>query len=165
NVFLRAGSGCFELGEEAGKVLSSELPLERASCVFPVVLEVEYAPSERIQIAAIVGCQDLSLDDGEIDFDLIEPTGMNRGMNEHESGVETLEARNSSGTTVGRAVIDNPEDTAGIIVGRPRHHLLAEPVKWRDAILLFTAAKDPGVVNVESGEVRPGAAAEVLVLD
>ena len=47
----------------------------------------------------------------------------------------------------------------------PRHHLFDKPVKRGDAILGFTAAKDAGMVDVQGGDISPGAAARVLVLD
>jgi len=43
--------------------------------------------------------------------------------------------------------------------------LLDQPVKRGDAVLRFTAAKDSGVVDIQPGDIGPGAAAEVLVLD
>src|SRR5260370_32176405 len=52
-----------------------------------------------------------------------------------------------------------------MVVGRWSHHLLDEPVKRCDAILRFTAAKDSGVADIQPGDIGPGAAAEVLVLD
>jgi len=44
----------------------------------------KYLFGDGIEIGKIVGCQDIPLDDQEIDFDLVEPTGMNRGVHERE---------------------------------------------------------------------------------
>ena len=77
-----------ELDEEFVEVVASELPFEGLSRSCPVVLKVQKALGDSVEIGKIIGCQDLPLDDREIDFDLIEPTGMNRRMHERQAGVE-----------------------------------------------------------------------------
>src|SRR5438067_2670965 len=64
-----------------------------------------------------------------------------------------------------RAIVDDPEDATGVVIRRPRHHLLDEPVERCDAILGFAATEDSGPVDVQRCDVGPGAATEVLVLD
>jgi len=66
---------------------------------------------------------------------------------------------------VSRTVVDNPEDAAHIVVWRSCHDLLDQAVKRLNAVLLFAVAKDPGVVNIQTGNVGPGPAARILVLD
>jgi len=65
---------------------------------------------------------------------------------------------------VSRTVTDDPEDTASIIVGRASHYLLDEAVKGCDAVLELAAPKDPGVVDIQTGDVGPGSAPKILVL-
>src|ERR1051325_4420188 len=64
-----------------------------------------------------------------------------------------------------RAVVYDPEDATGVVIRRSCHHLLDESVKGRDAILCFAATENPGPVDVQRGDVGPGAATEVLMLD
>jgi hypothetical protein len=64
-----------------------------------------------------------------------------------------------------RAVVDDPEDATSVLIRRSRHHLLDEPVKGCDAILCFAATENPGPVDVQRGDIGPGAATEVLMLD
>lgn len=64
-----------------------------------------------------------------------------------------------------RTVVDDPEHTACLIVGRPSHDLFDQPVKGSDACGRLAAAEDAGVMDVQSGDVSPGSAAVVLVLD
>ena len=45
------------------------------------------------------------------------------------------------------------------------HDLLHQAVKRLNAILLLAATKDPGMVNIQTGNVGPGPTAKVLVLD
>ena len=54
---------------------------------------------------------------------------------------------------------------ARFVVRRPGYYLLDEAVKRLNTILRFAAAKDPGVMNIQTGNVGPGPAAKVLVLD
>ncbi|SPE43422.1 hypothetical protein SBA3_910039 [Candidatus Sulfopaludibacter sp. SbA3] len=64
-----------------------------------------------------------------------------------------------------RTVVDDPEEPASIIIVRwPSHHLPDEAVKGLDAVLGLAAAKDPGIVGVQTGDVGPGAIPKVLVL-
>jgi len=55
-----------------------------------VTPECQQALHQLLQGREIVGRQDLSLEDREIDFDLIEPTGVNGPVNEHQVGIFRL---------------------------------------------------------------------------
>ena len=66
---------------------------------------------------------------------------------------------------MGGAVVDDPEDAAGVIIRRSGHDLFDEPIKRCNAIWGFTAAEDSGVVYIECSDIGPGAAAKVLMLD
>src|SRR5450755_3823990 len=62
-------------------------------------------------------------------------------------------------------MVDDPKDTPGIAVRRTSHDLLDQTIKGYDASGGFTAAKDAGRMNVESGNVGPGSATTVLMFD
>lgn len=81
-----------QLGEEGRKIGFGELPFKRFRRRFPVVLEVEQAFRELVEAGEVVRGEDLSLDDREVDLDLIEPTGMNWTMNEGEGRELLLES-------------------------------------------------------------------------
>ena len=164
NVFLESARGT-ELDEELGEILTSELPLEGPGRGLPVILKIQEAFSDGVEIGKIIGCQDLPLDNREVDFDLVEPTGMDGGMHEPQAGVEMAKALNGSGATMRRAVIHDPEDATGVVIRWSCHHLLDKPVKGGDAILRFTAAKNSGAMDVQCGDIGPSTAAKVLVLD
>jgi len=55
-----------------------ESPLERRSRLLVMALESQEALFEFDQRGEVVWCEDFSLNDGEIDLNLIEPTGVNR---------------------------------------------------------------------------------------
>ena len=89
----------------------------------------------------IVGGENLPLNDGKIDFNLVKPTGMHRAMNEDKSGVLLLETLDGGQATMGGAVIDNPENAASVIVRRPSHHLIHEAIKRSDASASLASAE------------------------
>jgi hypothetical protein len=68
NVLLEGSSWGAELDEEFVEVLAGELPFEGLSRSCPVVLKVQQPLGDRIEIGKIVGRQDLSLNDREIDL-------------------------------------------------------------------------------------------------
>lgn len=76
-----------------------------------------------------------------------------------------LESEDGGGAPVRTAIVNDPENAAGVVVGRASHDLFHQTIKGRDAGSCFAAAKDAGVMNIESGDVRPGAAAIILVFD
>ena len=90
---------------------------------------------------------------------------MDGGLHERQAGMAMAETLDSSETSMRRAVVHDPEDATGVVIRWPRHHLFDEPVKRGDAIPGFTAAKDAGMVDIQGGDISPGAAAGVLVLD
>ena len=63
-------------------MISGELPLEGLSQELVVTFELFQAPGESRQGGKVIGSKHLALDDGEIDFDLIEPTGMDGSVNQ-----------------------------------------------------------------------------------
>ena len=155
----------FELGKQLGEIGFGVHPGKGLGGGFPVVLKFEEALGELAKAGEVVGRENFSLDDGEVDLDLIQPTGMNRSVNENQPGELLLEAEDGGVAAVGTAVIDDPEDATGFVVGRPGHDLLDEVEEGVDAGGGLATAKDPSMVDVESGEVGPGTAALVFVLD
>ena len=86
-------------------------------------------------------------------------------MDEREARKHCLQPLDGRLATVREAVIDDPEDTPGIVVGRAGHDLFYQAMEGIDARGRFAGAKDARMVNVESGHIGPGAAALVFMLD
>src|SRR5207249_8344473 len=89
---------------------------------------------------------------------------MDWGVNQHQLWISTLQSLHGPGATVSRTVVDDPKDAASIHVRRSSHDLLDQSVKGLDAVLGLAAAKDPGMVDIQAGDVGPGPAAKVLML-
>ncbi len=75
-----------------GKVGAGELPLERHGGGLVAVLKGEEARLNLGQRGEVIGREDFALDDGEVDFDLVEPRGMNGQVQQAELGPVALQA-------------------------------------------------------------------------
>jgi hypothetical protein len=125
-----------DLGQKGVKIAARERPFEGRCCPFIVALESQEMLFKFGQRREIVGREDLSLNDGEIDFDLIEPTGVNRSMD--EDGVGPLVAKTLDGflAAMSGAVVHDPKDTVSGLVG-----LLAQTRRSTGAIPFWTSQR------------------------
>ena len=129
------------------------------------MLEVEQAFRELVQVGEVVRGEDFSLHDGEVDLDLIEPTGMDWTMNQGQARELLLESGDGSLATVRAPIVDDPKDTPGVVVRKTSHDLLNKTIKGSDASGCFAAAKDTGTMHVERCDVGPCAATTIFVFD
>ena len=75
------------------------------------------------------------MDDREIDFDLIEPTGMDGPVNEHQVGILALEPLDCPGTSMRRTVVDDPENPSRPAIGMLLHDLIDQAIKGAIPVL------------------------------
>ena len=81
---------------------------------------------------------------------------MNGSMHESELGVTVAQPFNSSDAPVSRAIIYDPEHTAGIIVGRSGHDLLDEAIITEAEVEeLDREAKEESNAAVQFAEESP----------
>src|SRR6266480_2736912 len=81
------------------------------------------------------------MEDREVDFDLVEPTGVNGTMNKHQVGIFGLQPSGCLGTPMRRAVVADPENPTRPAIGPLSHHLVDKTVKGRDSILGLASAE------------------------
>ena len=105
------------------------------------------------------------MNDREVDLNLIEPTGMNRRMDQKEIRPLRTQAISRLLAPMCRAVIHNPEDAAGGLVGLLAHHLTDKAVDWSNPGLGFATAEDFGAMDIPGCKVGPGSFTKVLVLN
>jgi hypothetical protein len=86
-------------------------------------------------------------------------------MHNRTSRISLTQALYGSFPAVHRAVVHNPEDATGIVVGWSRHHLFDQTVERRDTIYRLAPAEHSGVVDIQSTEVNPSPTAFVSILD
>jgi hypothetical protein len=75
---------CLELGEQDLQVAARERPFEGLGGLLVSLLEARQVAFEGAKLREVVWCQNLTLDDREADLDLVEPTGVNRRVDENE---------------------------------------------------------------------------------
>ncbi len=145
--------------------MARKLPYERFRDRLVMPLEGKKTLADRCQGREVVGREDLPLHDGEVDLDLIEPTGVDGTVNRDDAGIFLHEAFHAGGAAMGGAVVHDPEHAPGLVVGRLSHDLIHEPMKRIDPGLSFAPAEELGPKNVEGRKVRPCAAPAVFVFD
>jgi len=153
------------LGEELPEVGARELPLERTGDGFIVLLEAQEPLLELRQGAQVVWRQDLTLEDGEVDLDLIEPTGVHGRMNGNDAGPALAQALDAGIAAVRGAVVHDPKHALCRAIRLLAHDLMHEAAEGRDASLAFTTTKELGPVDIPGRQIRPGAAADIFMLD
>jgi hypothetical protein len=72
------------------------------------VLEAKEAVLELAEGDEVIGRQNLALDDREIDLDLVEPTGVDRRLDENETRPGDAQARPGALAPVRGTVVDDP---------------------------------------------------------
>ena len=147
------------------KIAAGEGPLERRGSPLIVALEGEETLFEFGQGSEVVWRENLSLDNGEIDLHLIEPTGVDRRVDENGIGPFVMQTVGGFLAPVSGAVVHDPKDPTSGLVGLLAHDLGDEPIHGSYSAFHFAATEDLGAMDVPCGQVGPGTFAEVFVLD
>ena len=84
-----------ELFHHCFKVVTCEFPLEWRSNVLIILLKAEESILDFFKRVEVVGRERLAFNDGEVDFDLIKPAGVDRSMHGDKVGESCLEAPNT----------------------------------------------------------------------
>jgi hypothetical protein len=80
---------------ESGQNLPTRIidePPKRTGGLLVMVLEGQQALLEFGEGGEVIGREDLTLDDGEIDLNLVEPAGVDRGVDQHDRGPRGAQA-------------------------------------------------------------------------
>ena len=102
-----------ELGQHPFEILPGELPLKGPRVLLVAGLKLKQRGFDRAQVREFVRGQDFPLDYGEVDFDLVQPTGVNRRVNLDSIGIPLAKALHRGLAAMGGAVVGHPEDPAG----------------------------------------------------
>ena len=105
--------GRFHFVHHLIEVGSGEFPFERRSDSLVIRLETKQPILNFLQRGEVVRCEHLSLDNGEVDLNLIQPTGVDRAVDGHDFGIGCLKTFDRGSATMGGAVVDDPKHTAG----------------------------------------------------
>ena len=158
-------AAAIELGKERVQVTTREGPLEWFGGPLVASLEGHHVPLQIGKALEVARGKQLALNDREVDLDLIEPTGVNRRMNQNDAGPSDSKAVGSASTTVARTIVGNQEHTAGWPIRFPAHDLTDEVVEDRDTVLALAAAEQSGSMHVPRGKVSQRTGTRILVLN
>ena len=150
---------------ELVEVAARELPLERLGDHLVMPFEESKSVGQHFKGVEIVWREHLALDDGEVDLDLVEPTRMDGTMNHPEVGVAPLQALHTALTTVGGAIVHDPEHASSRPIGFLAHRLVNQPIEWCDAAGGFAPSEDPGTMHIHGSQIGPCAQSLIFVLD
>src|ERR1700684_2600904 len=102
------------MAADAGQKLSEggagELPAEWAGGGVVVLFEGEDLLGEAVQVAEVVGGEQLALDDGEVDLDLVQPGRVDGQVDHLCVRVGLAHAVSGGPVAVRGPVVDDPED-------------------------------------------------------
>ncbi len=79
-----------------------------------MAFELPKGVGDFIQGFEIVWREHFSLDDGKVNFDLIEPTAVNGSMDQMQTGVTLLEPLDTGRSAMRGTIVHNPEHAAGL---------------------------------------------------
>ena len=128
-----------------------------------MALELPEGMGDFIQGFEIIGRQHFSLDDREVDFDLIEPTAVNRSVDQLQAGIPLLEPLHTGDSSMGGTIIDNPEHAARLAIGGLVHHPIDQVVKGHNAALRLAVTEQLGVMDIQSRDIGQRATPLVLM--
>jgi hypothetical protein len=154
-----------KLEHQFGEVIAGEFPLEGSGDALIIVLKLQETLLDLMERVEVVGSEDLALDNGEVDFDLVEPAGVDRGVDRDEVGEGILEATDGGLSAMGGAVVHDPEHSVRVAVRGLGHDLGDEAAKGLNAGGLIALSEDLGSMNIERGQVGPRSAAGVFMFD
>jgi len=154
-----------ELVEEYVKVTASKGPLEWPCSPLIARLEGQQAPFKVGPGGRVAQCEEFALDDGKVDFDLVEPTGVDRRMDQNDMGPLGAEPVGRWLTAMGGTIVSDQEHATRRTIRLPTHDLNDEALESGDAVLAFAATKKLGSLHVPRSEVGQRAGSGVFVLN
>ena len=128
-----------------------------------MALELPEGVSDFIQGLKVIWGQHLSLNDREVDFDLIEPTAVNRSMDQLQARIPLLEPFDAGNSSMRGTIIDDPEHAAGLGIGGLVHHPIDQMVKGDNAALRLAVAEEFGAMDIQGRHIGKGPPPLVLM--
>ena len=104
---------CASILPRRWSVWNGKTPLKRRWALVGKVFVQGQPKLEGFQVGKVIRGQHLALDDGEGDFHLIQPTGVDRGMDQHDTRIDLMQPVPRGVPPMRRAVIHDPEQAFG----------------------------------------------------
>ena len=162
---MPGGAAWHELVEERVKVTASEGPLEWSCSPLIARLEGQQAPFKVGPAGKVARREEFALDDRKVDLDLVEPTGVDRCMDQNDIGPLGAEPVGRWLTAMGGTIVSDQEHATRRTIRLPAHDLNDEALEGCDAVLALTATKKLGSLHVPRSEIGQRAGSDVFVLN
>src|SRR5262249_49749865 len=118
-----------------------------------------------VEVGKVIGRQNLSLNNREIDFHLVEPTSMNRRMHQDQASISFPLAANRSLAAVGRAVVHDQEYPLGVAIPLVVQDLSDEPSERPDPCFRFATTEHNATTHIPSCQILQRSLALILRFD
>ncbi len=113
----------------------------------------------------MVRCEYLSLNDGKIDFNLVQPAGMDRQVDQYSLRPCFLKSFDSGLTPMRRTIINDPKDPGSGPVWFLIHDLVHQTHEGLDPGLWFHATEYSPTMNIPSSQIVQSTFAQIFMLD
>ncbi len=148
--------------EQVGKFIASELPRKGLRMLVAQVLVKCESHANGIQVGKVVRREHLALDHRKIDLNLVEPTGVNRSVDQDDARINFPQAVASRFAAMRRTVIHDPEQSFRRTVGLSRENLIHQSAKRFDAGRCFATPHDITTPNIPRRQILQCSATLVL---
>ena len=128
-----------QLDEKDVQVTAREGPLERLGGMLIAALECDQAAFECREICEVARREELALNDGEVDLDLVEPAGMDWCVNQNDVWPRGSQPSSGSPAAMGRTVVGDEEHTSRGAVRLLAHDLSDKALERSDAVRAFAS--------------------------
>ncbi len=147
------------------QVAACEGPLEGFGGPLIAILERhQLAPQVGQAVEAARG-QQFPLNDREVDLKLVEPTGVNRGVNQNDVGPLGVQAIGGPSATVARTVVGDQEHPACRPIGFSARDLSDQAMEGRNGVLALAATEQPGPMDVPCDDIGQHTSTHIFMLD
>ena len=153
------------LSQQRAKVVTREVPIEGIGGAHEESLEVADALAHRLEVREVVWGEGLPLQDREVDFNLVEPAGMDGEHDPGRIGKLIAESLGERGGTVRTTLIHDPEYPTCGRVGFSGHDVSDKTIKRGLSVGCFDTPRDLRSVHIQGSQVGPGSTSFVFMFD
>jgi hypothetical protein len=152
-----------DVREQGDQLGTGKLPLKRCGPLVGQFFVQGQAELNRLQVGKGMRCQHLPLEDRAIDLHLIEPTGMDRSMDQYDARIDLVQPPLGGFAARRRAVVHDPEQAFAGTIRCLRQHLVHQSAKRLDAGRRFTPTHDVPTAHVPRRQIWQRATAFIRV--
>lgn len=116
-------------------------------------MKLEYSRFKAFEVREVIWSEDLALQNREEDLNLVEPTGVNRGMDLYGVGVPLGQPSDGGFPLMRGPIVGNPEDSWRRAIGLLLHDQIYKLVVGFYSRFRLADPEELGPVNIPSGKI------------